>query len=144
LKRELIRQNYGLYVIAIWSVVLGVQNLVNLLLVSLSIRGISTSPLVLVYQGVSGIFSLGFFVAAVGLWRRASWGRILFLITVVLFFIVSTAGLFTPELNSPTIGQKWSLGLRYTLSAILPFVYLNLGDIKNKFKPTTEEDIDYE
>lgn len=150
MKRDLIRRNYGIYIIAIWSLVLGGQNLSRLLIISASLQGLGSSapsPLYGVYQGVgavSAIFSLGFFAAAIGLWRIANWGRILFLVTVISFFIVSTIGLFAPELSNPTIGQKWILGIRYALSAFLPLAYLNLEPVKTRFKPTFEEDSDYE
>jgi len=145
LKRKLIRQNYGIYIIALWSVILGAQNLTNLLLISLSTQGEpaggASVSLVLLYQLLSVGFSLSFFIAAVGLWVKANWARVLFLVTVSLFFVVSFIGLLAPQLDTPTTAQKWLLGVRYTLSAALPLVYLNWGPIKDKFNPTFESEI---
>jgi cell division protein FtsW (lipid II flippase) len=144
LKLNSIRQNYGIYIIALWAIVLGVQNLTNLLLISSSTQNAITqtpsASSILFYQLVSVGFSLGFFVASVGLWRKANWGRFLFLITVVLFFMVSTVGLFTPRFNTPTTQEKWWLSTRYALSTILPLVYLNWGPVKDRFNPTFESE----
>ncbi len=146
MKLDTLRQNYGIYIITLWSVVLGMQNLSNLLGITLSTRDLAPtdSPAsFLAYQWISLGFSLAFFVVAVGLWRKANWGRVSFLIVTMLFFIVSTIGLLTPQLSGPTTPEKWWLGGRYVISTILPFVYLNLEAVKIKFKPTFEEDINW-
>jgi hypothetical protein len=137
LKLENIQQNYGIYIVALWSIVLGLQNLSNLVIITLSLQGLpqATSTAILIYRLVSGIFSLGFFVVAVGLWRLAHWGRLGFMAVATLFFVVSIWGLFQPELSDVADQQKWLLIIRYLVSAFLPLMYLNLNSIKEKFNP---------
>ena len=128
---------------ALWSLVLGLVNLTRLVVISLSLNGLSLSETIasrlLIYQVVSGIFSLVFFVTAVGLWRFTNWGRRLFLLTVVIFFAVSIMGEFTPVLSGPNPDDKGLLVFRYTASAILPLIYLNLGQVKAKFNHTSDD-----
>jgi hypothetical protein len=124
--------------------VLGVQNLANLLVVSELEPSQSTLPpwIFFLYQWLSLGFSLGFFVAAVGLGRRSNWGRWLFLAVVMLFFTVSMVGLLTPHFGGPTTVEKWGLGARYVLSVGLPLIYLNLEPVKNRFRTIIEDKID--
>jgi hypothetical protein len=144
LKLDELRRNYGIYVIAFWAVVLGVQNLANLLVVSQTEPSQTLIPtwLFFSYQWISLIFSLGFFAAAIGLGRRTHWGRWLFLIVIGLFFAVSMVGLLTPHFGDPTPLEKWGLGARYVLSVGLPLIYLNLEPVKNKFGTIIEDHID--
>ncbi|MEM7035311.1 MAG: hypothetical protein AAF629_37575 [Chloroflexota bacterium] len=132
------RQN-GIYIVAIWSLILAVQNLITLAILSQSIRGFvpdSASFWIVLYQIVSVGFSLSFFMAAIGLWRHRHWGRNLFLITAVLFFLVSLIGIFTIQQEELAFRQKLIFAFRYVISSLLPLVYLNMDKVKARFQET--------
>lgn len=131
------RQNFGVHVIAVWSAVLGVLNLLRLFYTS----GIGFSRLevqaplaqIHLYQWVSLAFSAAFLAAAAGLWTMRNWGRYLFLITALPFFLVSLAGLFVAQTESLSALARWWLGGRYVLSVALPLIYLNLPFVEKLF-----------
>ena len=139
LKFDQVRQHYGIYIIALWSLILGAQNLTNLIILSASVRDfipVGTSGWIIFYQIVSTGFSLAFFAATVGLWRLKLWGRRLFLVTAILFFLVSTVGIFTAQQDELTITEKGLFTLRYFISILLPLIYLNLAHVTAKFQET--------
>jgi hypothetical protein len=146
LKLKFLSQNYGIYIIAIWSAVLGLLNVIRLVY-TLQLGPINIGanlPLaqLYLYQWVSVAFSVVFGVTAVGLWRRLNWARILFLIAALLFFVVSIIGLFNTSADAPPLEAKWVLGGRYFLSIVLPFVYLNLPFVRKAFQNHGEDNAD--
>jgi len=132
-----LRQNFGVYIIALWGLVLGALNL--LWLFYTSGLGFSqfevqiTGPLLYVYQWVSLIFGLLFLAAALGLFRIKNWGRLLFFAAASLYFIISIFGVWATDLGNLPLQQKILLTGRYILSIILPLIYLNLPFIKRIF-----------
>ncbi len=132
-----LRQNFGIYIIALWSLVLGALNLIRLFYTS----GVGFSqfdvqisgPLLYVYQWVSLIFGLLFLAAAFGLSRIKNWGRLLFFAAATLYFIVSIFGVWVTDLGDLPLQQKILLTGRYLLSIVLPLIYLNLPFIKAIF-----------
>ena len=132
-------RKYGIRIIVVWAVVLGVQNLVTLFILSESIRGFiptEAAPWITVYQITSVLFSLAFFAAAVGLWRLQPWGRQLFLVTAILFFLVSLFGVYTIQQDQIDSSQRWLRSIRYIISTLLPLAYLNMAEVKARFHDT--------
>lgn len=144
MKLKLPHPHYGITVIALWSAVLGLQNAISLVYTWRLDNSADVSadiPLAqfYVYQWVSVIFGVGFFMAAVGLWRLKNWGRIFFLIVGVVFFTTSMVGLFIAPPTDATLQTKALLGGRYLLSVALPFAYLNLPFVKTAFEASSKE-----
>ncbi len=135
--RNYFSRPYGIYVIAVWALVLGLQNIARLIY-TLTVNNGALPTEVRAYQWVSVAFSVAFLGATVGLWQRKNWGRWLFLLAVPIFFIVATIGVFSanPADISPT--ARWGLAARYAVSIALPWVYLNLTFVKNAFIPSKE------
>lgn len=129
----------GIYIVAIWSAVLGLLNLIRLLLTfsidSPELLKDMSLPQFYLYQWACLIFGLGFLGATVGLWRRRNWARVLFLGIALVFFVTAMAGLFVSAPADPSVASRLIRGGRYLLSIILPFIYLNLPFVKDKFKP---------
>ncbi len=126
--------------IALWALVLSLQNVIRLMYTltkGFTYPG-SNGPLtqLYLYQWVTVAFSLAFLGAAVGLWRREKWGRLLFLVTALLFFVVAIMGLVTTQTNTLSPVAKIALGMRYGLSIVLPWWYLSLSFVKNTFTNT--------
>ena len=142
-----LRQNFGVYIIALWSLILGALNLLRLFYTS----GVGFSqfqvqisgPLLYVYQWASLIFGLLFLAAAFGLLKIKNWGRLLFFAAATLYFIISIFGVWVTNPGDLPFQQKLLLTGRYALSIILPLIYLNLPFIKAIFfvsdKQTTGE-----
>jgi hypothetical protein len=141
LKREWLRQNYGIFIVGLWSTVLGVQNLSSAFLVAPVDQSFANAGPILVYRGLSGIFSLAFFAAAIGLLWRQHWGRILFQVAVIAFFAVSMFGLLASASNSFSPDQMWLQGGRFALSIVLPVIYLNWSPVKAKFNQPQKDNI---
>jgi len=135
--RKFFDRPYGIYVLALWSIVLGLQNFIRLMYTfGINASGFGTMSLsrFYVYQWFSVILGVSFLVTAFGLWRRLNWGRIAFLIEVSLFFSIALFGVFSPNGNELTPIEKSGLTIQYSLSIILPWVYLNLAFVKDKFQ----------
>lgn len=130
-------QNYGRIIISLWAFVLGAQNAGTLLILSASVQGntlVEASIWFRIYQVASVGFTLAFIAAAVGLWQYRNWGRRLFLVTAVVFFMVSLIGIFTLQQGSLSTGETWFQSFRYIISTLLPLAYLNLPNVKAKFQ----------
>jgi len=131
----------GIAIIAAWAVVLGLLNFVRLVYTFSLVDGSALAPQgrVFVYQWAAAIFGLAFLAAAWGLWKRANWGRWLFLAVATGFFVTSIVGLFTAQVDAPPPEARPWLLARYILSIILPALYLNLPFIKQSFDATEEQ-----
>ena len=138
-----LRQNFGVYIIALWSLVLGALNLIRLFYTSgLGFSQFDvqiTGPLLYVYQWVSLIFGLLFLAAAFGLLRIKNWGRLLFFAAATLYFIISIFGVWATDLGNLPAPQKMLLTTRYAFSIILPLIYLNLPFVKAIFFPLDKQ-----
>ena len=138
-----LRQNFGVYIIALWSLVLGALNLIRLFYTSgLGFSQFDvqiTGPLLYVYQWVSLIFGLLFLAAAFGLLRIKNWGRLLFFAAATLYFIISIFGVWATDLGNLPAPQKTLLTTRYAFSIILPLIYLNLPFVKAIFFPLDKQ-----
>jgi len=134
-----LRQNYGIYIIALWSFVLGALNLLRLFYTS----GIGfeqfevQAPVaqVHIYQWVSLIFGVLFLAAAFGLARIKNWGRLLFFVAAILYFVISIYGVWVTDISDLSAQAKLLLTGRYALSIVLPLIYLNLPFVKKIFTP---------
>lgn len=135
--RNYFSRPYGIYVIAVWALVLGLQNIARLIY-TLAVSSGSPPAQLYTYEWVSVAFSLIFLVATFGLWQRKNWGRWLFLAAVPLFFTVATFGVFFGNLGDISTATRWGLAARYAVSVALPWIYLNLTFVKNAFSPTKE------
>ncbi len=143
LKHNYFRRPYGIYVIAVWALVLGLQNIARLIYTLAIDAGAPLAQLYL-YQWVSVAFSIAFIVAAFGLWNHKNWGRILFLAAAAFFFAIATFGVFS---NHPTAMKpvaQWTLVARYAISIALPWIYLNLPFVKKPFFNKTEDTLTYD
>ncbi len=142
MKPNTLPARYGIYIIAVWSAVLGLLNLIRVVY-TLSDTVITDAGGVwlnlFVYRGAHLLFGILFLVAAAGLWLHRNWGRRLFLVCIVFFFGVSLNGLFTPSAQTLPARQKWWLGGRYLLSIVLAVAYLNLPAVARRFQPVAEE-----
>lgn len=92
-----------------------------------------------IYQGLNVLFSVGFVVAGVTLWRKVNWGRYLFIALATLYFGLSIIGSFSGEFANDSQQNPWALSVRYALSIILPAIYLFLPHISNLFKPNQKD-----
>lgn len=90
------------------------------------------------------LFAAGFGGSSYGLFRRQNWGRILFLWTIAVWSGANLIAivLFNPSSasNSGTIvsGDIFN-SIRFALSALISFWYLNLDRVKALFSTTSEE-----
>lgn len=133
--RKYFREPYGIYVVAVWSVVLGLQNFIRLVYTFQvgQERDVSLTR-VYIYQWFTMILGVIFLATAFGLWRRREWARKTFLLAVLLFFSVAIWGVFSSGGMGLTLTGKWELTIQYLLSIILPWIYLNLAFVKDKFQ----------
>lgn len=128
---------WGVFVLTLWALLLAVLSLANLLLLMAGADSFSGLGVVWFIFILSSGYSLGFILSAYGLWQQKNWGRFLFLWTVGIWSITNLAALFAPGIfqasqNHSTVSLILS-GLRYLISFILPFWYLNLAHIKALF-----------
>lgn len=141
MKRKFLPKNYGIYIISIWSFALAVQGIITIVYTVKtqgSVEVLLPKTQIGLYQTAVIIFSIAFFIAAIGLWLKANWGRWLFLITCSIYFIISIVGLFISNNNTIGIEIRALLAVRYVVSLILPLIYLNLPFIKEVFEKTTQ------
>lgn len=128
---------YGIYIIVLWSIVLGLQNFIRLVY-TLRVGANSLNADFLArfyfYQWFSFGLGIAFLVAAFGLWQRRNWGRQIFLAMVILFFATALYGLFSASDNNFDALVKWELAAQYLFSIALPWIYLNLKFVKEKFQ----------
>ncbi len=137
---------YGTYIIAIWSAVLGLQNLARLIY-TLATDGTgsrASQAQLFTYQWISVVFSIIFFAAAVGMWQRKNWGRRLFLFATPPFFALAIFGVFSTTTADLPAASQWGLVTRYTISIVIPWIYLNLPFIAQAFLTETEEITPYD
>jgi len=143
LSHNYFRRPYGIYVIAVWALILGLQDIVRLIY-TLTVN-IGTPPAQLhVYQWASAAFSLAFVAAAIGVWQRKNWGRQLFLVAATLFFIVAIVGIFSNPPPNISAASRWGLTFRYAVSIAIPWIYLNLSFVKQPFLVETEDITTYD
>ena len=135
---------YGTYVIAVWAVVLGLQNLVRLIYTLAVDNGGAAQSRLFLYQWVSVLFSIAFIAAAVGIWQRKNWGRKLFLLSTPLFFAIAIFGVFTADKADISSLAQWSLSVRYAISIAIPWIYLNLPFVTHTFLKQTEDITPYD
>ncbi len=135
--RNYFSRPYGTYIIAVWALVLGLQNIARLIYTLMVANG--TPPAALyAYQWVSVAFSAAFLGATIGLWQRKNWGRRLFLAATPIFFGVAIFGVFAANPADISDAARWGLTARYIVSVALPWIYLNLTFVKNTFIPAKE------
>ena len=137
--RNYFSRPYGIYVIAVWALVLGLQNIARLIYTLTVSTGVQPAGLY-AYQWASVAFSVAFLGATVGLWQRENWGRWLFLSIVPIFFVVATIGVFSANPADISTATRWGLTARYAASIALPWVYLNLTFVKNAFMTSLKKD----
>ncbi len=138
--------SWGVIIIALWSLILGLLTLAGLLRFSQVVSQVSVSSesqiwiLFVAYT----LFTIGFGLSTYGLWQFQSWGRRLFLWTVGAWAIFGVMGLLrvngfsiAPE-RTYTVTEIVVNLIRYLAGFILPLLYLNLGHIKPLFQTDTE------
>lgn len=137
---------YGIYIIAVWSVVLSLQNLARLIY-TLATDGTgsqATQSQLFFYQWIGMLFSIAFFVAAAGVWQRKNWGRKLFLLATSIFFAISIFGVFASTTADLSPLAQWSLAGRYAISIVIPWIYLNLPFVTQTFLKKVEDITPYD
>ncbi len=137
---------YGTYIIAIWSAVLGLQNLARLIY-TLATDGTgsrASQTQLFIYQWIGVIFTIIFFAAAGSIWQRKNWGRRLFLFATPPFFALAIFGVFSSTTADLSTASQWGLVIRYAISIAIPLVYLNLPFVTQAFLTETKEITPYD
>lgn len=146
-----IRQNtgsWGIFIFALWALVLAVLALAQMLwltkVVELSSNEYGNQGRVWLIFVLNALFAAGFGGSSYGLFRRQNWGRVLFLwaigiwsganLIAIVFFDPSSSS------NSGTVvGSDIFSGIRFALSALISFWYLNLDRVKALLATPSEE-----
>lgn len=136
-------KKWGIFILALWAGLLALLTLANLLLLSASTEVYSEQSEVWWVFIVSIIFSLGFGLSAYGLWRTQTWGRLLFIWSIISWSAFNLFALFAPGLifvsdRTYATDKLILAGLYYGLALIFPLWYLNLPDVKRHFSNTSE------
>lgn len=130
---------------ALWAFVLAFLSLANLLvltqIVQLSRENQLNQEMVWVVFALNLFFLLGFGASAYGLFRRLSWGRLLFLWIVSFWAISNLIALFIPvfSLDQNLSQAKTINAIQYGAAFVLPWWYLNLSQVKAIFASLSEK-----
>lgn len=133
---------WGVWLIAAWALVLAILVFVEMLNLTQAIRlnaiGSDNQTQIWIFFILSTSFSLAFLSSTYGLWRTHNWGRLLFIWTNVVWSCFNITALFIPTLifasaNSHTALELTTSTIRFTVSLIIPLVFLNLPRVKALF-----------
>lgn len=125
-------------IMAAWSLILGVLNLMNLLILVMLAAGLETNQVpnqmqVWLSFGLNVIFVVGFFLSGYGLWRYQGWGRTLFLWIITAWAVFNIISLALS-------GGQYSFGalavniLRFVVTLLVPLWYFHRPEVKTFFE----------
>jgi hypothetical protein len=134
---------WGIIIIALWSLVLAFLALANLLLITSIVQSAALAVNVVqtwMVFGLNIILLIAFSLSAYGLLRQQPWGRLLFLAAVIVWAGLNFFALFsvadTPGQNRTT-PSLYIDASRYAAALIISLVYLNLPRVKQAFQSSS-------
>lgn len=134
------KKNWGVIILALWSLILALLTLGNLLILARSAGFFSMeqSRIWLVFI-LNVFFLISFSLSFYGLWQHHNWGRLLFLWSLGLWATFGLLALFMPNFLSTSarteaISSVLFNAFRYVASFLFPLLYLNLAHIKVRFQ----------
>jgi len=125
--------SWGVLVLTVWALLLGLTTLINLLLTTQAMpdEAISQNQL----NGLmllNGFFSVGFLLSSVSLTQRKNWGRLLFIGFITIWSGANVIALFF--MPTITFSNLIVNSLRFIIGGGLSIWYLNLPHIKLIFR----------
>ena len=140
---------WGIIIIALWSLILAFLSLANLLLITSIVQSASVEVNIVqtwLVFGLNIFLLVAFSLSAYGLFKRQQWARFLFLAAVIIWAGLNFFALFSSSKASAQghmISNIYIDALRYAIAVAVSILYLNLPRVKLAFQ-TLPENLDNE